>query len=424
LTIDKKTIRNILLGVAGCIILYWILHSPERLKAVASAIGKVLSPFAAGAAMAFVLNVPMRFFEKFMKGIPNTSVRRGLAILATLVAVFIVLGAIIWLVVPQVAKTVESLIAVLPGFFDRVTKWAIDYLERHPQLWEWLNENTSFESINWSEWIQKIISVLSSGFTTVADKLFSAIVTFSSGIFNAVMSFVFGIYCLARKEILARQGRRILYAFLPEKACDEIIRVLRMTNVTFSNFMSGQCLEAVILGSMFAVTMPIFGMPFMPLISVVIAVTALVPIVGAFVGCVLGAFFILVQNPALAFWFVIMFLILQQIEGNLIYPRVVGSSIGLPGMWVLVAVAVGGDLMGVGGMLIMIPLVSVMYTLAREITTKRLQERGIDPEKLQDHPPELTSKFKEQRQKNQAKRQEKKAQRKKKRSQDSQENAD
>jgi predicted PurR-regulated permease PerM len=170
-----------------------------------------------------------------------------------------------------------------------------------------------------------------------------------------------------------------------------------MTNSTFSNFISGQCLEALILGCMFAVSMLIFKMPYIPLISVIISVTALVPIVGAFVGCAIGAFFILMHDPALAFWFVVMFLVLQQIEGNMIYPRVVGTSVGLPGMWVLVAVAVGGDLMGVGGMLLMIPLSSVMYSLAREFTNNRLEERGIPREKLQDHPPVLKSGFQKRR---------------------------
>ena len=232
----------------------------------------------------------------------------------------------------------------------------------------------------------------------------SAIGSLSTGIFNAVMGIVFGLYCLARKEILARQCRRVLYSFLPEKISDEIIRIFRLTNATFSNFISGQCLEAVILGCMFAVSMLIFGMPYVPLVSVTIAVTALVPIVGAFAGCIVGAFFILVESPVLAFWFVIMFLVLQQIEGNLIYPRVVGTSVGLPGMWVLLAVAVGGDLMGVGGMLAMIPLASVLYTLAREITTKRLADREIPQEKLEAQPPELRSRFKEKREKHKKKR--------------------
>ena len=208
----------------------------------------------------------------------------------------------------------------------------------------------------------------------------------------------------------------MLYSFFPEKMCDETVRILRMTNSAFSNFISGQCLEALILGSMFAVAMSIFRMPYMPLVSVIIAITALVPIVGAFVGCALGAFFILVDNPVLAFWFVIMFLLIQQFEGNVIYPKVVGESIGLPGMWVLVAVTVGGELMGVGGMLVMIPLVSVFYTLAKEFTNHRLAERNIPPEKLEAQPPELQSHFKMKRQKRKEKRKVRREERKTKRS--------
>ena len=153
------------------------------------------------------------------------------------------------------------------------------------------------------------------------------------------------------------------------------------------------------MGVLFALAMLIFDMPYIPLISVIIMITALVPIVGAFAGCVIGAFFILVESPVMAFWFVIMFLVLQQIEGNLIYPRVVGTSIGLPGMWVLVAVGVGGELMGVGGMLLMIPMASVMYALLREFAQRRVEKRGIDPDKLRDHPPELKSGFTVKREK-------------------------
>jgi len=214
---------------------------------------------------------------------------------------------------------------------------------------------------------------------------------------NAVIGLVFSLYCLARKDILASQGRKILYSILPEAAADETVRILRLTNSTFSNFISGQCLEACILGGLFAVSMAIFKMPYIPLISVLIAITALVPIVGAFIGCILGAFFILVNDPIQAVLFIALFLVLQQIEGNLIYPKVVGTSIGLPGMWVLVAVTVGGEVMGIVGMLVMIPLASVCYTLLREYTSKMVQDKGIDPDKLRAHPPELRNQFKENR---------------------------
>ncbi len=391
--LNKKNLRSIFLGVAGCIILYWLLHETERLTSVMEAGWGVISPFVVGAAIAFILNVPMRGVERLFSRIQRAGLRRGLAILVTVLLVLLVLVGVIYLLIPQLVLTVESLIATLPAFLGRVQTGINAYLADNPQLMTWLTENTDFATINWSGLIEKAVALITNSVTSIVDRVFTAVVSVGTGVVNGVLSLVFSIYCLSRKEILARQGRRLLYAFLPEKVSDETVRIFRMTNATFSNFISGQCLEALILGSMFAVTMPIFRMPYMPLVSVIIAVTALVPIVGAFLGCIVGAFFILVQDPLLAVWFVVLFLVLQQIEGNLIYPRVVGTSIGLPGMWVLVAVALGGDLMGVGGMLLMIPLASVLYALAREITDKRLLARGIPREKVTDQPPILQSKL-------------------------------
>ena len=405
--LNKKTLRNIFLVVAGCIVLYWVLHETERVTATFKTIWSLFSPFAVGAAIAFILNVPMRAIERMLGGIKKAGPRRGLAILLTFLAVLLVLTGVIYLVIPQVIATVETLLAEIPGFVNRVITWGKQWLAANLELMDWLSENTDFQNTNWSSLLQQAFDMVSdkittivNSFSTLLERTFSTVITLSTGIFNAVLSLVFGLYCLARKEILARQGRRLLYATFPEKISDETVRILRMTNATFSNFISGQCLEAVILGFLFVISMSIFRMPYMPLVSVLIAVTALVPIVGAFVGCILGAFFILVDDPMMAVWFVIMFLILQQIEGNLIYPRVVGTSIGLPGMWVLVAVGVGGDLMGVGGMLIMIPFASVLYALAREYSDKRLEAKGIPAEKLQDQPPALKSNFKVKREKN------------------------
>lgn len=384
--LNGKNLRRIFLGVAGCIVLYWLLHETERLMRVLGMITGMLSPFIVGAALAFVLNVPMRSIENLLKKIPKKGLRRALALILTLIAVALLLFGIFALLIPQLIDTIESIAAQLPDFFANVQKTVTDYLNANPELMEWVYENTDFQNMNWSALVQDAVSIVTDGLGNIVTKTLAAVVTLGTGIFNAILSLVFALYCLARKEILARQGRRIIYSILPEHTCDEIIRVLRMTNTTFSKFISGQCLEAVILGAMFAVTMPIFNMPYVALVSVIISVTALVPIVGAFVGCIIGAFFILVVDPALAFWFIVLFLVLQQIEGNLIYPRVVGSSVGLPGMWVLVAVAVGGELMGVGGMLLMIPLASVCYALAREFTDNRLARRNIANDKLQDQP--------------------------------------
>ena len=223
---------------------------------------------------------------------------------------------------------------------------------------------------------------------------FSVIGSVTTSIVNTVISIVFALYCLSRKEILDRQGRRILYSFLPEHWADEAIRIFRLTNVTFSNFISGQCLEAVILGCLFAVVMAILKLPYIPLVSVLVAVTAFIPVVGAWVGCIFGAFLIFVANPVQALWFVVMFVILQQLENNLIYPKVVGTSIGLSGMWVLLAVGIGGQLMGVAGMFLMIPVFSVFYTLLQEQTHHRLHLRDVNSEKLTVQPPEISSKIK------------------------------
>ena len=397
--LDKKTIRRIFLGIVGCILLYWVLSTPERITNILATIKNILSPFIVGAIMAFVLNVPMRGIERLLRGIPKPGLRRALAIILTLLAVILVLTGAAYLLAPQIAETVQTLISKLPGFFGGLKDKASNYLDENPQLMEWLSHNTTFDSINWSDLIQKAIAWITGSLNNIVDLTITTVIGLGTGIFNAVLSIVFALYCLSRKEILARQGRRLLYAFLPEHTGDEAVRILRMSNTTFSNFISGQCLEALILGLMFAVSMAIFKMPYIPLISVIIAITALVPIVGAFAGCAVGAFFILVDNPVMALWFVVLFLVLQQIEGNLIYPKVVGSSIGLPGMWVLLAVAVGGSVSGVGGMLLMIPLMSVLYALVREVTNNRLVKRGIPVEKLQEQPPELRSQFKEHRQK-------------------------
>ena len=395
---NRKAFRTLIGGVILCIVVYWLLHETERVKSVVKGIYNLFSPFVLGAALAFILNVPMRAIEqRLLGGIAKPGVRRVLALLLTFVAIMLVLAVVVILLIPQVDATAKTFVGELPEFFRRteVTIW--EFLEEHPEFWQWLNDNTDFENFNWMALAQKAAEIAGNSVTTIVNGAFSAVGSVVTVLFDAIIGLVFALYCLGRKEILARQGRRVIYSLLPEVICDEIVRIMRMTNSAFSNFISGQCLEAVILGCLFAIAMAIFGMPYIPLVSVLIAVTALVPIVGAFVGCIVGAFFILVDSPTLALWFVVMFLVLQQIEGNLIYPRVVGTSIGLPGMWVLFAVTVGGDTMGVGGMLLMIPLASVVYALMREFTQFRLNSRNIAPEKLVEQPPELKSGFKEQR---------------------------
>ena len=388
---NKKNNKSLFLGVAGCIVLYWVLFQTERLQSAWDWIITLLSPFIVGSVLAFIMNVPMRAFENLLKGIKKQEIRRPVAVMLTLLAVVLVIAIVVGLLIPQIVETGNTFISKLPGFYTRMETFVVSFLEDNPQMLKWVQENIDFSSLDIGGIVKQALDVVSSSVTTIVTRTFSAIGTLTSGLVNAVVSIVFALYCLFRKEQLAQQGRKLVYAFLPEKIGDTVVRVLRLANSTFSNFLSGQCLEVLILGAMFAISMAIFRMPYIPLVSVLVAVTAFIPIVGAFAGCILGALFILVDNPVQAVWFVAMFLILQQIENNLIYPRVVGTSIGLPGMWVLLAVQIGGEVMGVAGMFLMIPMVAVLYVLLREVANHRLNKRGIDADKLRAHPPELRS---------------------------------
>ena len=395
--IDKKMMRKLFLLVACSIVFAWLVLDTGRASALFSRIWSMISPFVIGAGIAFVFNVPMRAIERPLESIRKESVRRGFSLILTIAALTLVITFVVELLVPQIRLTVDSLSQQIPAFVEKTSASLVVLMEENPDLKAWVLEMLNLQSIEWSAFLKQTLTIIGESLSSVMGSAFNVIGNLTGAIINAVISIVFAIYCLCRKEILARQGRRILYSLLPEKLADDIIRVFRLTNITFSNFISGQCLEALILGCLFAVVMAILKMPYIPLVSVIIAVTALIPVVGAFVGCVLGAFFILVNNPIQALTFVAVFLVIQQLENNLIYPRVVGTSIGLPGMWVLVAVTIGGELMGVGGMFLMIPLAAVAYSLAREFTDKRLAERDIPLEKLMDQPMEIKSAFQQNR---------------------------
>ena len=391
--IDKKLMHRLFLLIAGCIIFAWLVLDTARATALFQSVWDLFAPFVIGAGIAFIFNVPMRAIEKQLEGIRRLSLKRTLAVLLTILCLVLIIMFVFELLIPQIRMTTISLTEKIPAFIDRTAKKLMVLMENNPELSIWIQETFQLESMDWSNILKDILTWLANQISTVMGSAVDVIGNVTTGIVNTVISIVFAIYCLGRKEILSRQGRRILYAVLSERRADEIIRVLRLTNSTFSSFISGQCLEACILGCLFAVVMALMKMPYIPLVSVIIALTALIPVVGAFVGCVVGAFFILVNDPFQALTFVAMFLVLQQLENNLIYPRVVGTSIGLPGMWVLLAVTIGGELMGVGGMLVMIPLVSVFYTLIREFTEKRLAVRNIPEEKLWEQPPELKSRI-------------------------------
>lgn len=366
--IEKRTLKNIFIGVAACIVLYWLLHATESVNSFFAMIYGILSPFLLGAGIAFILNVPMRAIEHRLVKITNEKVRRVLALTITCLLAILVLSLVIGLLIPQLTETFKNLMPTLKGLIDSVEGKLSSIMADNPSLKNWLN----FDGDN------KLIDL--GGF---AQQAITAIGSITGALMNVFVSLVFAVYCLCQKETLARQGRKIIYAYLPERFCDRSIEILQLTNTTFSNFLAGQCIEVCILGVLFAIAMWIFGMPYIPLISVLVAVTAFIPVVGAWIGCISGAFLIFLINPIQAVTFVVMSVVLQQFENNVIYPRVVGTSIGLSGMWVLVAVGVGGGLMGVAGMFLMIPIAAVIQNLLRESINNKLEEKDIDPKKLQ-----------------------------------------
>ena len=376
---DKRAMSSLFLLIAGCIVFGWLVLDTARAKTVFDTIWNLISPFVAGAGIAFIFNVPMRIIEHQLDGIHRLGIRRAFAIIMTILALILVIMFVIELLVPQIQLTWTSLSEKIPAFIDRTANSLMLLMDDYPDLSIWIQEGLNLQNLNWTNIIQDGLTFLGNQISTVMGSAVIVIGSVTGALINTVVAIAFAVYCLIRKEILARQGRRILYALLPEHAVDEIIRILRLTNSTFSNFISGQCLEACILGCLFAIAMAIFKMPYIPLVSVIIGVTALIPVVGAFVGCVVGAFFILVNDPFQALTFVAMFLVIQQLENNLIYPRVVGSSVGLPGIWVLAAVTIGGGLNGVVGMLLAVPITATVYKLLQR-DVRRRQEVSVKEE--------------------------------------------
>lgn len=404
LEVNKKTLWRIFLGTAGCIVLYWLLNETESVKRVMGVILGVLSPFITGACIAFIANVPMRFFEGKLGMIQNAMLKRVVAMVLTFIAISLVLAVVFILLIPQLIETVELMIPTVYDFFIELETYIEKVLAGNPDALNFLQNNGADKSFDLGAFVQNLVSILGNSVSTIVQSAVSTIGSVAAFVMNFVIAIVFAVYCLFQKETLARQGRKILYAFLKERKADYIIHILRLSNSTFSNFLSGQCIEVCILGVMIAVAMAILKMPYIPLVSVLVAVTAFIPIVGAWAGCVFGAFFMLVNDPMQAVWFVVMFLVVQQIEGNLIYPKVVGTSIGLSGMWVIVAITVGGELFGIIGMFLMIPLASVLQTIVREIVNGRLAKKTVEADKLQPQPPELRSQLKEKREENKEKR--------------------
>lgn len=371
---NMKKMRGIIL-FAGAVVLALIKF--DLLWQTAGFLWGILTPFLVGGMMAFVANLPMTFFEtkvlnrmgsKKGKNVPEgyvSSIRRGFSILCSYLVVILLLVLVSWTVIPQLVATVSVIVEKTPVFFKNVMKELEVLLKNNPQLLEYL-AGFDPDSLDWKGLVNSVVDFLGNGMGSMLSSTFSVATSIVNGTVNGLISLVFSVYILAQKEKLGEQFRRVLKAYTNRNIHDRVLHVCSLLYRNFSNFIIGQCTEAVILGLLFIVSMKIFQFDYAVMIGVLIAFTALIPIVGAFVGCFVGAFVLLVDDPVKAIWFVVLFLVLQQIEGNLIYPHVVGGSVGLPSIWVLAAVTIGGSLMGVFGMLIFIPLLSTVYMLLRE----------------------------------------------------------
>lgn len=376
--LNKETMKKLReLTVFAVLLVFSLWHLPLIIQGI-EGIFDVLYPFILGGAIAFVLNVPMRVLEKGIFHNRYMADKKALARLArpvslilTLVLLAGVLILVMFGVIPELGKSLLSLVETVQEFVPGAQKFLEELFTDNSQI------RAALDSVNLNidKILDSVTSFLQNGMRNILGSTVSAIGSIVSGVVDFAVAFVFACYILVQKESLAVQVKKILYAFLPKKKVEWCLEVCSLTFRSFSSFLTGQCLEALILGIMFFIAMNSFDLPYALLVAVLVSVTALIPIFGAFIACIIGAFLILMVDPLQALGFVVLFLVLQQIEGNLIYPKVVGSSVGLPSIWVLACVTIGGNLMGVVGMVIFIPLASVFYSLFRSTVYRRLRER-------------------------------------------------
>ena len=371
-----KKIRELIVFTALLVVALWKF---DVVLGVLKTIWDIIFPFVLGGAIAFLTNVPMSFLEKkiFEKVKKKNKIvrklKRPISLILTIVLVVGVIALVMFGVIPQLTRTMGNLVTSINDFIPQMQSWIGEFFHNNQEIMNLVDqiEFDPDQAIKWG------ISLLGNGAGNMMNTTMSAVGSIVSGVATFFIAFSFACYILFQKEKLHVQIRKVFFAFLPRQKADAFLKVCSLTYRTFANFLAGQCLEAVILGSMFVVTLSILRMPYALLIGVLIAFTALIPIFGAFIGCAVGSFLIFMVSPQQAILFVIVFLVLQQIEGNLIYPHVVGESVGLPSIWVLAAVTIGGNLMGIVGMLVFIPLLSVLYTIFREFVYLRLKKQNI-----------------------------------------------
>lgn len=403
---------SVFFAAAGLIVLYCLLQKLSVVGMALQCFLRWVSPILSGLVIAFVLNLPMRGLEKMwdkadgflrrlfekerktdkkndrredgseqevpkrqkvqkQQGKISEALRRPVCLLASIVVILAILSAVVALVLPEIGKAVMLLINGVSDVLKKIQAWCLTYAEEYPVIEKFILEM----NIDWETTAKSLLGIIGSGTLGVVGSTFRSVVNALGGMIDFLIALIFAIYVLLSKETLSRQIICLFQAFLPEKIRNGVLHVASTAHGIFCSFVTGQCIEAVILGSLCAVGMLIFRFPYAAMIGVLVGVTALIPVAGAFIGAGVGAFLILINDPFQALMFIVFIVVLQQIEGNVIYPKVVGSSVGLPAMWVLAAVTVGGGIGGIIGMLFAVPTVSVVYTLLREATRKRLEKK-------------------------------------------------
>lgn len=369
-----KTRKDIIIIISYIALVIFALVNFSKIFAFLGKVISIFSPFLLGIILAFVLNVLNNFIEKKIFGKIKPSkiwnkIKRPLCITLSLILVFLTIFFVMNLLIPQLKNSASLFTDTLPAYKEDIigilNKFDVDESTVN-KVGEYLD--------NFGKVITDYIKGNSKDVITVTTEVATSVVNIIS---KGIITLVFAIYMIAQKETLSRQINKVMKAYLKPKTINKINTVGTLANKTFSNFVTGQCLEALIFGSLVFVGMFIFRFPYASTIGVLLGFTALIPIFGAFIGTAIGFILIMMVSPVKAILFVVFIIILQQIEGNLIYPRVVGKSIGLPGMWVLLSVTVGGSIGGILGMLIATPLCSLLYALFTKMVNDRLKSNKI-----------------------------------------------
>ena len=375
------SLKKVILVVSYTVLLIACVIRLEAVIALAGRLFSVLFPFLLGAMIAFIVNIPMRRIEKLIgKAIPDTEqksrrgIRRAIAMAVSFLLIFAALGIILILMIPEIGAAMVSLANGVPAFLKDLTQKILVYFGQNPQIrasLERLTIGTEWENI-WD----KLLPFVRSGAGNVFESTVSTVSGVFGGLVTAALALMFSIYILSSKEKLGGQAVRVLRAYLSPEQVQKTLRITEIIAKTYSNYFAGQFTDACIFGFLIFLLLTLLSLPYAMLIGVLVAFTALIPIVGAYIGLAIGAFLIAVVNPMYALYFAGVYMATVFVDNNFIYPRVVGSSVGLPAIWVLLAVGVGGGLFGIVGMIFFIPGTSVIYQLIRENVARRLEARG------------------------------------------------